>query len=216
MTKARSFRHSPFLAPRMERGIGEFVIDGSPLAAAAGGPLDEGALRSLHAAYSVDTHRTVHQDAAYGIRQIVDVALKALSPGINDTTTAINCIDFLGAILARLAPRSIDTPYRSDRGQVRLVTRGPTFPGLLAEAFDQIRQNAEGNVAVLERLLQVLEILVERTADEHRRGALRLQANVIAETAVRSVPAALDRATIEAARQRLVLRLGTGAGPAGR
>ena len=51
-------------------------------------------------------------------------------------------------------------------GQVRVVTRGPTFPGLLAEAFDQIRQNAEGNVAVLVRLLQVLEILVERTADD--------------------------------------------------
>ena len=201
---------------RMERGIGEFVIDGSPLAAAAGKPLDDDARRKLHAAYSIDTHRTVHQDAAYGIRQIVDVALKALSPGINDTTTAINCIDFLGAILARLAQRSIDTPYRSEGGQVRVVTRGPTFPSLLAEAFDQIRQNAEGNVAVLERLLQILEILVERTADDQRRRALRLQADVIGETAARSVPAALDRATIEAARQRLVLRLGPGGGPAGR
>ena len=129
---------------RMERGIGEFVIDGSPLAATAGEPLDDDALRKVYAAYSVDIHRTVDQDAAYGIRQIVDVALKALSPGINDTTTAINCIDFLGAILARLAQRSIDTPYRSDGGQVRVVTRGPTFPSLLAEAFDQIRQNAEG------------------------------------------------------------------------
>ena len=201
---------------RMERGIGEFVIDGSPLAAAAGKPLDDDALRKLHAAYSVDTHRTVHQDAAYGIRQIVDVALKALSPGINDTTTAINCIDFLGAILARLAQRSIDTPYRSDGGQVRVVTRGPTFPSLLAEAFDQIRQNAEGNVAVLVRLLQVLEILVERTADDQRRRALRLQADVIGETAARSVPAALDRATIEAARAAIVLRLGAGGGPARR
>jgi uncharacterized membrane protein len=196
----------------MERGIGEFVIEGSPLAAVAG-TLGDDALQTLHAAYSVDIHRTVHQDAAYGIRQIVDVALKALSPGINDTTTAINCVDFLGAILARLAQRSIETPYRSDGGQVRVVTRGPTFPGLLGEAFDQIRQNAEGNVAVLVRLLQVLEILVERTADDQRRQALRLHADVIGETAARSIPAALDLATIEAAHEQVVLRLGANNGP---
>ena len=155
----------------------------------------------------------MHQDAAYGIRQIVDVALKALSPGINDTTTAVNCIDFLGAILARLAQRSIDTPYRTDGGQVRVVTRGPTFPGLLADAFDQIRQNAEGNVAVLVRLLQILEILVERTGDDQRRQALRLQADLIGETAERSVPAAHDRATIEAARLQIMGRLGASGGP---
>lgn len=134
---------------RMERGIGEFVIEASPLASVAGKESDEESVRKLNAAYTVGPHRTVQQDAAYGIRQIVDVALKALSPGINDTTTAINCVDFLGAILARLATRSIETPYRSDGGQLRVITRGPTFPGLLAEAFDQIRQNAEGNVAVL-------------------------------------------------------------------
>jgi uncharacterized membrane protein len=201
---------------RMERGIGEFVIEGSPFAAAAGTPLGDDALRKLHAAYSVDIHRTVDQDAAYGLRQIVDVALKALSPGINDTTTAITCIDFLGAILARLAQRSIDSPYRSDGGQVRVVTRGSTFPGLLTEAFDQIRQNAEGNVAVLVRLLQVLEILVERTADGERRRALRLQAEVIGETAARSVPAAVDRARIEAAHAQVVLGLGASNGPARR
>ncbi len=201
---------------RMERGIGEFVIEGSRLAATAGPPLDDDTLRKLHVAYSVDTHRTVQQDAAYGIRQIVDVALKALSPGINDTTTAINCIDFLGAILARLAQRSIESPYRSDGGQVRVVTRGPTFPGLLGEAFDQIRQNAEGNVAVLVRLLQVLDMLVERTADDQRRRALRLQADVIGETAARSVPAALDLATIEAAHGRVVLRLDANSVPARR
>jgi uncharacterized membrane protein len=121
-------------------------------------------------------------------------------PTINDTTTAINCVDFLGAILARLAVRSIESPYRSDGRQLRVITRGPTFPGLLAEAFDQIRQNAEGNVAVLTRLLQVLEIVVGRTADVNRRQALRQQGDLIAETAERSVPSAHDRAAIQAAR----------------
>jgi uncharacterized membrane protein len=193
---------------RMERGIGEFVIDGSPLAAVTGKPPADTTIGRLNAAFTVGPYRTVHQDAPFGIRQLVDVALKALSAGINDTTTAITCIDFLGAILARLAERSIETPYRSDGGQVRVLTRGPTFPSILAEAFDQIRQNAEGNIAVLVRLLQILEILIERTSDDQRRRALRLQADLIVETAQRSVPAAHDRATVETARERIALQLG--------
>ena len=194
---------------RMERGIGEFVIDGSPLAAVTGDPPADTTIRRLNAAYAVGRHRTVHQDAAFGIRQLVDVALKALSPGINDTTTAITCIDYLGSILARLARRSMETPYRTDGGQVRVLTRGPTFSGLLAEAFDQIRQNAEGNTAVLVRLLQILEILIERTPDEQRRQAFRLQADLVGETAERSVPAAHDRAAVEAVRERIAFLLGT-------
>ncbi len=185
---------------RMEKGIGEFVIENCPLVSVSGTPPDDQTIRKLNAAYSVDRYRTVHQDAGYGIQQIVDIALKALSPGINDTTTAINCVDYLGAILARLVARRIESPSRSDGGQLRVINRAPTFPGLLAHAFDQIRQNAEGNVAVLTRLLQVLATVAERTSDEHRRHALRQQADLVVETAERSVPSAHDRATIQAAR----------------
>jgi uncharacterized membrane protein len=185
---------------RMEKGIGEFVIDASPLASVSGRPPDDEMIRNLNAAYSVGQHRTVHQDVGYGIRQIVDVALKALSPAANDTTTAINCVDYLASILARLADRRSESPFRSEGGQLRVISRGPTFPDLLAEAFDQIRQNAEGNVAVLVRLHQVLTTVAGRTSDEQRRNALRQQAALIAETAERSVPSAHDRATIQAAQ----------------
>jgi uncharacterized membrane protein len=185
---------------RMEKGIGEFVIEACPLASVSGKPPDDEMIRNLNAAYSVGQHRTVIQDAGYGIRQIVDVALKALSPSTNDTTTAINCIDFLASILARLAVRPSESPFRSEGGQLRVISRGPTFSGLLAEAFDQIRQNAEGNVAVLVRLHQVLTTVAGRTSDEQRRNALRQQAALVAETAERSVPSAHDRATIQAAQ----------------
>ncbi len=187
---------------RMERGVGEFVIEDAPLASVAGKQPDDEAIEKLNAAYTVGRHRTVHQDAAYGIRQIVDVALKALSPGINDTTTAVNCVDYLGAILARVAARAVETPYRKDDGRVRLIARGPTFAGLVADAFDQIRQNAEGNVAILARLLQVLEIIAGRTSDPGRRQALAQQADLVAETAKRSVPSAHDRATIQTGADR--------------
>jgi len=86
----------------------------------------------------------VQQDASFGIRQIVDIALKALSPGVNDTTTAVMCVDYLGAILDRLAVRGIASPHRLDQGELRVIARGSSFESLLAEAFDQIRKNAEG------------------------------------------------------------------------
>jgi uncharacterized membrane protein len=168
----------------------------------AGKRPDDDDIEKLNTAFTVGRHRTVHQDAAYGIRQIVDVALKALSPGINDTTTAVNCVDYLGAILARLAARSVETPYRKDEGRVRLIARGPTFAGLVAESFDQIRQNAEGNVAILSRLLQVLEIIARRTSDPRRRQALAYQADIVTKRAEHSVSSPYDRATIQTGADR--------------
>jgi len=188
---------------RMERAIGDFVMEASPLASVGGERADNTIIRTVNAACTVGSHRTVHQDAGYGIRQIVDIALKALSPGINDTTTAINCIDYLGAILARLATRSIERPFRSDGSRLRLITRGPTFPGFLAESFDQIRQNAEGNVAVLAHVLEVLKLIGAQTTDGKRRQALSRQADLVAEMAQRSIPAVHDRATIQAMRDNL-------------
>ncbi len=87
--------------------MGEFVVQGTTLASLAlEAPLDEEIVLTLQAAYRIDRHRTVEQDAAFGIRQIVDMALRALSPGVNDTTTAVMCVDYLTAILARLASPS--------------------------------------------------------------------------------------------------------------
>ncbi|ADJ29417.1 DUF2254 domain-containing protein [Nitrosococcus watsonii] len=188
---------------RMEKKVGDFVIEASPLVSVAGKPPDDEFIGELEAVYNINGKRTVEQDVAYGIRQIVDVALKALSPAINDTTTAIICVDFLGVILARLIGRHIEKTYRSDSGRLRLIARGPTFSQLLAEACDQIRQNAEGNVAVLTRLLQHLETLTKLTADTQRHQVLRQQAAVVIETAERSVPMAYDRMPIQAIRDRI-------------
>ncbi len=188
----------------MERGIGEFVIEGSPLISVTAPNMpDDETIAELNALYVIHRHRTVEQDAGFGIRQIVDIALKALSPGINDTTTAAMCVDYLAAILVRLASRQIATSQRLDQGVLRVITRGPSFPGLLAEAFDQIRQNAAGNVAVLTRLLQVLETIVGQTANLRRRQALRQQAELIAAMAERTIESPHDRAGVEAAMLRL-------------
>ncbi len=91
---------------RMERGIGEFVIKDAPLISVAGpGQLDDKKTARLNAVYSINRQRTAERDPAFGIRQIVNIALKALSPGIDDSTTAVMCVDYLAAILVRLATR---------------------------------------------------------------------------------------------------------------
>ncbi|MGK2961578.1 MAG: DUF2254 domain-containing protein [Gemmatimonadaceae bacterium] len=188
---------------RMERAIGEFVVEGSALASVSTAAVDEALVREANEAFTIDASRTVNQDAEYGVQQIVDIALKALSPGINDTTTAVNCIDYLGVILARLAGRRIETPYRSDGAKLRVITRGATFPAILTVACGQIRRNADGNVNVLVRLLDMLETVASRTDHEGRRSAILEEADLIAGVAERSVPELADRERIVLARRRI-------------
>jgi uncharacterized membrane protein len=189
---------------RMERGIGEFVVEGTPLVSLAGrSEPDDGLATDLNAVFVIGRHRTVQQDTGFGIRQIVDIAMKALSPGVNDTTTAVMCVDYLGAIIARHADRHIAIPRLQDEDEMRVIVRGPCFESLLAEAFDQIRQNASGNVAVLSRQIQSLEIIAGQTADARRRQALRQQANLITDMAERTITSPHDGAAFQAASLRL-------------
>lgn len=195
---------------RMERGIGEFVIEGTPLVSLAEpSGSDEDTTDALNAFYVISPHRTVEQDASFGIRQLVDIALKALSPGINDTTTAVMCLDYLAAILVRLASRPIATARRLEQGELRVIARRPCFESLLAEAFDQIRQNAAGNVAVLTHLLHALETIAGQTASARRRQSLRQQADLIAAVAERTIASDHDGAGVKTAWVRLYQALDT-------
>ena len=183
---------------RMECRIGEFVIEDTPLASVSEArDADPDAVRQINAAYTVDRQRTVDQDAAYGIRQLVDVALKGLSPGINDTTTAIMCVDYLTAILARLAHRQLETPGRGEAGELQVIVRRPTYADFVAEAFDQIRQNAEGNVAVMRRLIHSLETLSRITPGTERRRVLFLHVEAVREAIQRSVHSPRERGELE-------------------
>ena len=183
---------------RMECGIGAFVVDDVPLASLAlETPPEREITAALQAAYSIDRHRTLNQDCAFGIRQIVDMALRALSPGTNDTTTAVMCVDYLTAILARLAPRNFPSSYRYEEGELRVIAMAPTFAGLVAESFDQIRGSAQGNVAVMLRILGALQTIASLTASPGRRRVLREQVEYIGELADHTVESAHDRARFE-------------------
>ena len=189
---------------KMEQGIGEFTIKGTPLVSLADvSHVELDTIDAINALYVVSRQRTVQQDAAFGIRQIADVALKALSPGINDTTTAVMCTEYLAAILVQLASRDIPSPYRYKDGQLRVIARVSSFESLLAESLDQIRQNAQGNVAVLKRQAELLETICRATDSIERRSCLRRQAELIAIVADSTV-APHDVGPIKVAVNRLI------------
>ena len=196
---------------RMERGIGEFVVNDTTLASLAlETPPEDEIISALQGAYSIYRHRTVEQDSAFGVRQIVDMALRALSPGINDTTTAVMCVDYLTAILARLASRPIPSSRRYEEGELRVTTVGPTFASMVAESFDQIRGSAQGNVAIMLRMLGALQTIAGLTASPNRRRALHDQVERIAELAERTIESPHDQTRFQnrLARTREALEQG--------
>ncbi|MDQ2794972.1 MAG: DUF2254 domain-containing protein, partial [Bacteroidota bacterium] len=150
---------------RMERAIGSFVVAGAPLvsvaASAAGHPLPptNELADGLAGSYRIGNQRTLDQDVGFGLRQLVDIALKALSPGINDTTTGVMCVDRLGALLRLLAGRNLASPLRAAGGEVRVLTLNPDFASYLGTAFDQIRANAASALAIYLRQLEALHTI---------------------------------------------------------
>jgi len=182
---------------RMEHGIGAFVVQDRPLLSLAltYAP-DQETMDAYHAAYSVGHYRTVEQDPTFGIRQIVDIAIKALSPGINDTSTAIMCVDYLTSIMARLASRQFPPEYRYEGETLRVVVIVPNFEDLLTESFDQIRSNAEVNVAILLRLLGALDTIGSLTLQPENLRALKAQLQCIAELSERCIKSSYEHARL--------------------
>lgn len=183
---------------RMEHGIGAFVVQNTALVSLAlTYPPDQQTIDALNAAYSIGRHRTVDQDPAFGIRQIVDMAIKALSPGVNDTSTAVMCVDYLTSILARLACRQFPPVHRYEGETLRVIAIVPSFEGLVAEAFDQIRASAEVNVAILARMLSALDTIGSLTFRRSHIQALDEQLQWIGELVNRTIESSHDRARLE-------------------
>jgi uncharacterized membrane protein len=184
-------------AVRMRVGIGDFVIQGQVLAEVEGpesiGPPLQ---RELNASYSVDVQRTFAQDAAYGIQQLVDIACKALSPAMNDASTAGLCIDRLTEILVRLARRRIESPRRVEEGRLRVIALGPSFDSLVRLAYFTLCHEARASHIVVMRLLWSLEQVAGATDDTTRRAAFVQPLERIGSYAEGSAALAADRQAI--------------------
>jgi uncharacterized membrane protein len=177
---------------RMLRGIGEFVIEGEPILKIYGNLEGDADLKSeFEAYYSIGNCRTIDQDPAFGIRQIVDIALKALSPGINDTATAETCLDYLGAILYRAARLRLPDMRQYCNGHLRVLIRQADFIFLVDQAFHEIRQNAAENLAVYLRLAKTLARLAG--APEEHRNVIAKHLWLVAESARAQITIPHDR-----------------------
>jgi uncharacterized membrane protein len=185
------------LVIRLRREPGDFVIEGQPIATLE--PAVHPDLpRRVSRRFLVSTYRTFEQDVGFGLRQLVDMAMKALSAGVNDTTTAVTCVDYAGSLVVRLCNRRIELSHRDSGGAVRVVAAGPSFESLLALATDEVRQHAQGNVSVLARQLEMLGTVARVTRSSARRGAVHRQIELVRGTAATTVRASYDREVLEA------------------
>lgn len=180
---------------RLERRPGDFATANAPLVSTEH-RLEENTHEALRAVFAVGDFRTVEQDAAFGLRQIVDIAMKALSPGVNDTSTAVSCLDYLGAILCRLARRRLTAADRGAEGGWRVLAPVPDWADFLAKSFDEIRLCAPGNVTILLQMLEVIRRIASLGLCASRRDALRAHAGYIVELADHSVAAPYDRGRV--------------------
>jgi uncharacterized membrane protein len=156
---------------RLDVAVGRYVISGSSLCTIWPSPDDaESTERRARGAVHVGETRTVQQDASYGVRQLVDVALKALSPGVNDPTTAQDAIFHLAAVLR--ASLAQDEPARDLRYEDRRVVlgQGEGHAELLALAYDELRQAAATYPAVVVYLLESMALVRKSLPDEARNA----------------------------------------------
>ena len=167
---AKSYR----VAVLVLRRIGHFVPEGAPLLRVSKPErLSPECEVELAGVFDIGPSRTLQQDIEYGVLQIVDIALKAISPAVNDPTTAINCVDQLSRILIRFASREAPESILYDLpGVVRTQIPWIGFDQLLCSAFDQIRHYAKGDIAVSLRLLRALGDIGTSTQDPAFHRAL--------------------------------------------
>ncbi|MER5835463.1 DUF2254 domain-containing protein [Streptomyces sp. NPDC002130] len=152
--------------------IGDFVVPGMPVLAVHGGPVPP--RRALRYAISVGVERTYHQDLGFGLRQLSDIALRGLSPAVNDPTTAVQALDRIVQFLAALSRRPLDAALHRDRaGAVRLVQPVPGWTELVDLGFTETRGCAIGSPQVSRRMLAGLDDLLLLAPPERREPLLR-------------------------------------------
>jgi uncharacterized membrane protein len=173
---------------------GHFVVEGLPLATVWPGEAAPAISRDLARSHVTGPYRTLTQDLAFAIDQLVEIAIRALSPAVNDTFTALTCIDWLGDALCKIAAQWGPRPVHRDAdGHVRLITAEPRYERFVERAFDKVRQAGRGMPAVMIRQLDALAKIAQFVTDDDGRAPLREQADMILVSSEESVPAAPDR-----------------------
>ena len=159
----------------------------------------------LAGAHVTGPYRTLAQDVSFGMDQLVEIAIRALSSAVNDTFTALTCIDWIGDSLYKVTGRWQPTRvYRDTEGAVRVIATETTYARLVSRGFEKIRQAGRGMPAVMIRQLDALARIMERTTTDHDRQLLLDQAAMIERLSEISVDEPADRADIDSAYQAVL------------
>ncbi|HRD49627.1 MAG TPA: DUF2254 domain-containing protein, partial [Candidatus Contendobacter sp.] len=178
----------------MECAVGDTLTEDTLLLRVHGGRalLAEIPLRQ---AIQTARERTFEQDPKYPLRLLVDIAIKALSPAINDPTTAVQALDQIEDLLHRLGRRALDAGcVKDDRGDLRLIFPTPTWEDYLTLAFDEIRQYGVSSVQVMRRLRSALLGLMDSVTEAERKEVVRRYLHHLNLVVERSVLDAEDQA----------------------
>jgi uncharacterized membrane protein len=180
--------------------------------------------KSLHEGLQIGPERTLQQDVAFGLRQLVDIAARALSPGVNDPTTAVATLHAMAPVLGARCGRQMGTAVERGEGGVAVILPRSSFADLLGLAVDQPRRYGRDEPAVLTVILRILTDLAEVAVQPDEREAVRREIEATADAAAEADLSALQRDLVEQlaghARaavdvgHRVPVRLDTDDGPA--
>ena len=172
--------------------VGDFVPSGAPVFN-VWGALGEEDADDLQSTARLARERTPVRDVGFGFRQLVDIAERALSPGVNDPTTAVQAIDQIHDLLRRLATRELGPEVRrDDEGEAVAIVRHPGWDAFVGLAVDEIRISGQGSLQTNRRLRFLLEDVMT-VAPPRRQNALRIQLTLLDEGLQRGFDLALDR-----------------------
>ncbi len=189
--------------------IGDFVAYGSIIAELdqVDGATEE-LCKQIHDAFVIDRERTITQDMLFGIRQLVDIGLKALSPGINDVTTAEYALYHIGDAVGRLAVRAFPSAVRTTpNGQTQLLFTRPTWDDIVDTAFSQLRHAAAADMHATETLLQVLYDLALRITPGPRTAAIAHQLAEIRYAIAQKPFSPTDKARLNTSADQVTMAL---------
>ncbi len=198
-------RHETLIGLAAEKGAvirlhhrpGHFVVGGHPMATVWPAGAAPSVSRALRRAHISGPSRTLAQDLAFAVDQLVEIALRALSPAVNDTFTALTCIDWLGDSLCRVTTRWRPAHvHRDSHGYVRVITADVSYSGLVERAFEKIRQAGRGMPAVMIRQLEALTKILDHTTRADQRQLLLDQAAMIYRSSAESIPEPSDIADV--------------------
>jgi uncharacterized membrane protein len=190
---------------RLHRRPGQFVVRDYPMATVWPADAANAVQTALRHAHVCGPTRTLAQDLSFAVDQLVEIALRALSPAVNDTFTALTCIDWLGAGLSQITmswqPRRV---LRDSNGYVRVITADVRYSSLIERAFEKIRQASRGMPAVMIRQLEALTKIAERATTPDQRSVLLAQAQMIHRSTLASVPEPQDIVDVERQYQKVL------------